>query len=680
MFKKISTKLLACILPLLILSLTVVMIVCTYHASTALSTELEDKMEANMDSYTNQMVMQMKNVEYMTENFATDFGMTFSSDGNLDGISAAMQQYIKDSDLIIAMGYFIEPGVYNGQENVYNYQAESDGKITATDLGVFEYTQSDWYVHVKDTKTYYYTETYVDKTLGKLMTSFVVPIYDQSGRFIGAVNTDVDMSAVQSIVKDIRIGDTGNAILLNKNGDYLTNDDPGSVLNLNIADDTTTGYSKVANDIITNQSGMTLVNNSGKEYRVFYQAIDNYDWIMMISIQRSELAKPIYQLIQTALITIVVGIIVCWIVLYLLAKSISRPIVMIKDMTHKMANGDFSFDPVEKKSKDELGQMTDSLNEMLLANKGVISSIADNSHTVGSNCDVLQVAVEELEESFEKIDHAITTISSAMMDNSATTEELTASLAEVKDSVTDLAEKASESKSMSDEIMNRAKKVETDSTESFANAMELSRQYEEKLKSSIENSKVVGDIETMAVMISEIAEQINLLSLNASIEAARAGEHGKGFAVVATEIGALANQTSSTVSDIQGTVKKVRDSVEALSQDSQLLISFISKDVTPDYKSFVDTSKQYESDAKSIQTLSTYLSDIAAQIEATMLEANHAIQNIANASQDAANESAVILSNVGQVSEHVEHVGTISKQQKEVSKALDEVVDNYKLD
>ena len=184
----------------------------------------------------------------------------------------------------------------------------------------------------------------------------------------------------------------------------------------------------------------------------------------------------------------------------------------------------------------------------------------------------------------------------------------------------------------------------------------------------------------MADAISEIAEQINLLSLNASIEAARAGEQGKGFAVVAGEIGNLANQTSNTVTNIQNTVAMVKESVEVLSRDSRSLIEFITQNVTPDYQAFVDTSQQYENDAKSIQDLSTYLADIASQLKNTMEDVNLAIHNIASASQDAAEKSSAILENVDTVSNHVENVGDISTQQKEVSHTLDDVVGRYKFE
>ena len=191
--------------------------------------------------------------------------------------------------------------------------------------------------------------------------------------------------------------------------------------------------------------------------------------------------------------------------------------------------------------------------------------------------------------------------------------------------------------------------------------------------------KVVGDIEIMADAINEIADQINLLSLNASIEAARAGEAGRGFAVVAGEIGNLASQTSTTVSNIQNTIVKVREAVDALVGNSNSLIKFLNENVTPDYKSFVEISVQYEKDAENIKELAVYVSNIADSLKNSMEDVNAAIQNIADASQSAATDSRVIMDQVDIVTSHVENVGQISSEQKEVAEVLDKVVNRYKL-
>ncbi len=122
----------------------------------------------------------------------------------------------------------------------------------------------------------------------------------------------------------------------------------------------------------------------------------------------------------------------------------------------------------------------------------------------------------------------------------ASTEELNASAEEVNSSVSLLAEETISSANLSIEIEKRADKIAATSQESYDKAKELTSVHQENIKNSIANSEVVKSISELAEVFSSIADQINLLSLNASIEAARAGEQGKGFAVVADEIGKLA--------------------------------------------------------------------------------------------------------------------------------------------
>lgn len=678
--KKISTKLLSLILPVMTVGLIIVVVTSCYFSVQTISSEVAERMQETMEAGKNEISMNMKTYEKDTTNVALTIGQTLTDATDLTKYEAVMEQTILDNDLITAMGFFVEPGYYNNEKSVFSYLGKEDGKVSKAELGDFAYTGTDWYTAVKDTGEGYYTEPYVDETYGILMISYVEPIYNHAGEFVGAVNTDVDMSSIQALVDAMTVGNTGKAVLVDSEGTYLTNSDADKIMNVSIRDDEESGYVPVADEILGNDSGRVLTQKDGVTYRTYYSTMPEYNWTLMITMERSEVSQSMAGVVKSSIATSLATLIVCALAIFFASKRIANSIAEVKDMSKKMASGDFSIEPMKVKGKDEVAQMADALNGMLLANRNEMKEISYNSQTVGSNCNTLEQAVTELEESFDEINQSIQVISSAMMDNSATTEELTASVSEVKETVTNLAHKAVESEEMSKEIMGRAQKIGKESTENFDQAMELSKQYEKRLQASIENSKVVNEIGTMADAISEIAEQINLLSLNASIEAARAGEQGKGFAVVAGEIGNLANQTSNTVTNIQNTVAMVKESVEVLSRDSRSLIEFITQNVTPDYQAFVDTSQQYENDAKSIQDLATYLADIASQLKNTMEDVNLAIHNIASASQDAAEKSSAILENVDTVSNHVENVGDISTQQKEVSHTLDDVVGRYKLE
>jgi methyl-accepting chemotaxis protein len=246
-------------------------------------------------------------------------------------------------------------------------------------------------------------------------------------------------------------------------------------------------------------------------------------------------------------------------------------------------------------------------------------------------------------------------------------------------SINILAQETSNSYDMAIHIKDRASEVEKRSVSSYKMATEMALQNEGNLNKSIEEAKIVDEIEVMASIISQLADQVNLLSLNASIEAARAGEQGKGFAVVANEIGKLADKTTKAVNEIRQTTGKVQLAFDNILEHSKNLLSFIQDTVTPDYKTFVNVGNQYKVDANDIQTSATKLADMTRSIEKVINEVGEAIQGIAASSENTANNSSTIITHMDKVAELVDTVAQAAIQEKKMSNNLDEVVKKFTL-
>ena len=232
---------------------------------------------------------------------------------------------------------------------------------------------------------------------------------------------------------------------------------------------------------------------------------------------------------------------------------------------------------------------------------------------------------------------------------------------------------------LSNEIKNRAMQVEESSHHSYEMAANLSEVHRKGLEKSIQDTIVVKSIGELAEVISNIAEEINLLSLNASIEAARAGEQGRGFAVVASEIGKLAGETSRAVNQIKKTVEDVRAAFENLVGESGKILDFLTDTVTPDYDSFVTVAKQYEEDADRIERFSAQIEEMSSGIDTVIHEVSQAIEYVTQSTQSTVESSNDILTATGTVADVIGNLSGMSVTQELIALELKQEVEKFVL-
>jgi len=367
------------------------------------------------------------------------------------------------------------------------------------------------------------------------------------------------------------------------------------------------------------------------------------------------------------------------VIVLLQVNNIAKSIKKVCGFSKSLSEGDFTLEPLTVTQNNELGLMGDALNDMYLSNRTVIKNISEHSIHINDSSEKLKTSSSILLDGFKNIQKSMSTINEATLSSSAATEEVNASAEEVAASVGFLNQETMDNKNMSAEIKKRADALGTTTKESQEVAVNLSGQFERQLEVSIENSKVVANIGEMAKVIAGIAEQINLLALNASIEAARAGEQGKGFAVVASEIGNLASETASAVDEIQKTIGEVQIAFKNLSNDAKDLLSFVQDRVQPDYAAFVETANQYGKDAEYFAQSADKISNMADGITHIMHEVTDAIQSIAESSQETSEVSGNILQAVDDVADVVDEVNDMSDNQQKIAGELEEIVSKFKL-
>ena len=681
-FKKIGTKMLVMILPVLVLAQIVLTIMSATSSNNLVDEKTQQAMEAELKANNAQVEGYLRDVETLADAIAISVADSYTYT-TWEAYEKMLQDMIATNDIVLGSGLWFEPYAYDPEQQYYGPYVYKDGNSTVTTWDYsnaeYDYFVQEYYKNAMGSDSAMITDPYYDPSSGLIMSSCSTPI-KVGDKKIGCVTVDIELTAITDIIANVKVGETGVGILTASSGLLIAGHDDQMVQDgASVLDDANPSFVAMCEDVLANPSGTTGYEADGTSYKVYYDTLEETGWKFMICIDGYELLQPIYRLINRLIIVCIVAVCVAIIIIIIGIGGVAKTIKRVQKFATELAGGDFTVSQLTVKGKDELAVMSTSLNEMYGNNRGVIKSISDYAVEINDSSSNLKHASVELKTEFDKIVEIMTSVNADMMNSSAATQELSASVDQVAQSADNLNEETKNSLDLAIDIEKRATDIGKTSQEAFDKSQTLQASFQEKLEDSISQSQVVENIGEMASVIADIADQITLLSLNASIEAARAGEQGKGFAVVATEIGKLAGQTSDSVEKIQETISAIKEAFEGLSTNAKSLLDYVSDTVTPDYKNFVGVAERYGQDAESIKNTSEQLSIMTDSIQNIMSEVRLALQNIAEATQNTAANSGEVMESVDHLSTTVSEINAMSDEQNNISDDLSRVVSQFKL-
>ncbi|MDD6306151.1 MAG: methyl-accepting chemotaxis protein [Clostridiales bacterium] len=314
-----------------------------------------------------------------------------------------------------------------------------------------------------------------------------------------------------------------------------------------------------------------------------------------------------------------------------------------------------------------LGNMKKQVSELIREVKkqgteinGIVERVKENVYALGGNVEDVSATTQQL--------------AAGMEETAASSETIKNMSHEIESAAKNIAYRSQDGAEQAANIHERAAKAQTDTKEQRAHARAIHNELQESLEKTLEEAKIVKEIEVLSSAIMEITNQTNLLALNASIEAARAGEAGKGFAVVATEIGGLADQSKQTVSKIQKVTEEVTAAVENLSKDAERLLEFVATDVVASYDMFGEVAEAYNKDAEEIDSLISDFSATSEELLASIDGVLDAMEGIASATNEGAQGTTNIANKAMDVRNRTEEVSDEVDKCDNTAKRLNEEI------
>lgn len=361
-----------------------------------------------------------------------------------------------------------------------------------------------------------------------------------------------------------------------------------------------------------------------------------------------------------------------------ISKLIVGPINIILSKLKEIANnsGDLTQN-IDYSSNDEIGELASNFNLMQDSFRSIMKTISQESKSVEEKVVVTNETIMNLANLIQEINATTEELSSGMEETACSTEEMNAIANDIDDSIDSIANKATEENNNSMSIQTRADKLKNDAILSKEKAEKINNETQQKLLYAIERSKEVEKINVLSQSILDITEQTNLLALNAAIESARAGEAGKGFSVVAEEIRHLAEDSKSTVSEIQEVSDIILDAVKNLSETSTEIINFINKEVIKDYEMIVKVGEQYSLDANTVNNITSEFSNTSNNLKVSMDTVVSSVQQISTSNNESADGVSSISEKLNVIANEYDNIIKLVKEVNDSSYILSDIVSNF---
>ena len=297
------------------------------------------------------------------------------------------------------------------------------------------------------------------------------------------------------------------------------------------------------------------------KYASYYVSkTDGTPFILVISADENEVVAPVKSILTRAILFGLLIAIAIMVIEALLIRKSLRPVVMLDEIINRMSQLDVrqneTLDRLAKRS-DEFGVMSKAIQGLQQQLDQTVVTIKGQSEKLFSSSDTMMKSATNMSETTSQVDQAVSDIAQGATSQADSTQKATDTVVRIGEMI----EAATAAVAQLDTVSKQMTEAQNTASGILNDLDEINKQttdaVDEIARQTDQTNESAAKIQEVTSLISSIAEETNLLSLNASIEAARAGEAGRGFAVVAEEIGKLAEQSNQSAKQIEDIIAQL---------------------------------------------------------------------------------------------------------------------------